>query len=104
MRTRQTMTVSLPPAMVREFEKVRKAESRTRSELVREALRNYFESRFPASEPTKAELAAIRLGRAAFRRGDYMSLNQLLHDLEPTNYRTRTKKSSKTAGKRSGSH
>jgi metal-responsive CopG/Arc/MetJ family transcriptional regulator len=38
------MTISLPPALVRQFEEVRKVESRTRSELVREALRAYFES------------------------------------------------------------
>ena len=60
MRTTQIMTISLPPAMVRQFEQVRKAESRTRSELVREALRSYFEHRYPAVQPTRAELAALR--------------------------------------------
>lgn len=45
MRTRHTMTVSLPPAMIREVEAVRKAEHRTRSELIREALRTYFTMR-----------------------------------------------------------
>ena len=98
------MTVSLPPAMVRQFEKVRKAENRTRSELVREALRTYFDRRFPVVEPTRAELAAIRRGRAAFRRGDYVSLDQLLHDLEPASHRARAKRSPKAAGKRSGAH
>jgi metal-responsive CopG/Arc/MetJ family transcriptional regulator len=39
------MTVSLPAKMVAEVEKVRKAEHRTRSELVREALRHYFTGR-----------------------------------------------------------
>jgi metal-responsive CopG/Arc/MetJ family transcriptional regulator len=39
---RQTMTISLPPAMIKKVEQVRKAEDRTRSELVREALRRYF--------------------------------------------------------------
>jgi len=42
------MSISLPPAMLRQFEEVRKRESRTRSELVREALRTYFEERYPA--------------------------------------------------------
>ncbi len=45
MRTRQTMTISLPPEMIEEVEKVRKAEHRTRSELVREALQAYFTAR-----------------------------------------------------------
>jgi metal-responsive CopG/Arc/MetJ family transcriptional regulator len=102
MRTTQTMTVSLPPAMLRQFEAVRKAESRTRSELVREALRAYFESRYPAVQPTQAELAALRLGRAAFRRGDSVSLEQFLHGVESPTRGPRTKRLPKAAVKRSG--
>ena len=97
MRTTQTMTVSLPPALVRQFEAVRKAESRTRSELVREALRAYFESRYPAVPPTRAELAALRRGRAAFRKGDAVSLGQFLHDMDSPARRPRTKRLSKAA-------
>jgi metal-responsive CopG/Arc/MetJ family transcriptional regulator len=100
MRTTHTLTISLPPAMVEEFEKVRQAESRTRSELVREALRHYFDSRYPVVEPTKAELAAIRRGRAAFARGDYVSLAELSHDLATTSHRTGRKGSQKASGKR----
>lgn len=91
------MTISLPPGMVKEFEKVRKAENRTRSELVREALRYYIESRFPAVEPTKTELAIIRRGRVAFARGDYVSLDDLLHDLGRKDHRTGPKRPAKTA-------
>jgi len=94
------MTISLPPAMVKEFERVRKAESRTRSELVREALRAYFASRYPVVSASKAELAAIRRGRAAYARGDFMSLNELLHDLEPASHRPSRKRSPKAAAKR----
>ena len=39
MRTRATVTISLPPEMIKDMERVQKAEHRTRSELVREALR-----------------------------------------------------------------
>jgi predicted transcriptional regulator len=102
MRTTQTMTVSLPPTLVRQFEEVRKRESRTRSELVREALRAYFESRYPAVRATKAEIAALRRGRAAFRRGNFVSLNQFLHDVDSSTHRSRTKRLPKAAGKRSG--
>jgi predicted transcriptional regulator len=101
MRTTQTMTISLPPAMVRQVEQIRKAESRTRSELVREALRAYFEQRYPAVQPAKAELAALRRGRAAFRRGDVVSLQQFLHELEPSTRRSRPKRVPKTFAKRS---
>ncbi len=107
MRTTQIMSISLPPAMLQQFEEVRKKESRTRSELVREALRAYFEERYPAVAPTRSELAALRRGRAAFRRGDSVSLTQFLNGLkrnglEPPNHRPRAKRVPKTTRKRSG--
>jgi Arc/MetJ-type ribon-helix-helix transcriptional regulator len=108
MRTTQIMSISLPPSrLLRQFEEVRKKESRTRSELVREAVRAYFEQRYPAVTPTAAELAALRRGRAAFRRGDSVSLAQFLDGmgskgLEPSNHGPRAKRVLKAAGKRSG--
>ncbi len=44
-RTTKTWTISLPPKLVKEAEQVAKEENRTRSELVREALRRYLEER-----------------------------------------------------------
>lgn len=41
-RTTVTFTISLPPEMVTTLETVMKQEHRTRSELIREALRRYF--------------------------------------------------------------
>ncbi|MDP2655082.1 MAG: ribbon-helix-helix domain-containing protein [bacterium] len=40
-RTTVTYTISLPPEMAVELEEIRKKEHRTRSELLREALRRY---------------------------------------------------------------
>ena len=40
-RTTVTFTISIPPEMAAELEDVRKKEHRTRSELLREALRRY---------------------------------------------------------------
>ena len=78
MRTRQTITFSLPPEMVERVEKTMRAEHRTRSELMREALRTYFSTRrFPEEIPTAAELRAIRRGEAAINRGDYITLDEL---------------------------
>src|SRR5271166_4908212 len=91
MRTTEIMTVSLPPEMLRQFEEVRKRESRTRSELVREALRVYFEQRYPSVQPTRAELVALRRGRSAMRRGDSVSLSEFLNGLEPASRRPGTK-------------
>jgi len=54
-----------------------KAEHRTRSELVREALRVYLSGRvIPAETPTAAELRAYRIGVAAYKRGDYVTLGE----------------------------
>ena len=85
------MTVSLPPAMLCQFEEVRKKESRTRSELVREALRAYFESRYPVDEPSAEELSALRRGRAAYNRGDAVSLKAFLHEVEGRHRRSSAK-------------
>ena len=97
MRTTKTMTISLPPAMVRQLESVRKREHRTRSELMREALRHYFESRFPEVTPTKAELAAIRKGRAEIRAGRFVTLEQLHNELAATDRRPGAKIAGKTS-------
>lgn len=103
MRTTSIMTISLPPAMVEEFEKVRKAENRTRSELVREALRTYFSfySRFPEITPSKSELKAIQRGRAAFDRGEYVTLSEIIHDVESARNQARTKRPRKVSRRRS---
>jgi CopG family transcriptional regulator/antitoxin EndoAI len=78
MRTRQTFSISLPPKMADEVEKTMRAEHRTRSELVREALRTYITVRqLPEETPTPAELRAIRRGEAAIKRGDCITLDEL---------------------------
>ena len=45
MRKTEVMSLSLPPALLREAEKVAKREGRTKSELFREALRRYIDER-----------------------------------------------------------
>ena len=91
MRTTDTLTISLPPAMSEQLEKVRKEENRTRSELMREALRQYIKNRYPVYTPTKAEITAIRRGRAEIKRGNFVTLNQLQHELESAGRKPRKK-------------
>ena len=91
MRTTETMTISLPPAMVKQLEKVRKQEHRTRSELMREALRHYFDSRVPEITPTRAEMAAIRRGRAEIKAGRFVALEQLRNEMALANREPRAK-------------
>ena len=91
MRISQPITVTLPPEMAKEVERVRKAEHRTRSELFREALRRYFISRLPVETATPAELRAIGRGRAAYARGDYATLDELSKELGRPRRRPRQK-------------
>ena len=45
MRTTKPITVSLPPSLLRDAERIAKEETRTRSEVIRDALRQYITSR-----------------------------------------------------------
>ena len=49
----------------------------------------------PAYEPSKTEMAAIRRGEAEIARGEYVTLRDILHDLD----RPRRKRGAKTARK-----
>lgn len=48
-------------------------------------------SRYPLYSPTKAEAAAIRKGRAAYKRGDYITLTQLHDELDSAGHQARKK-------------
>lgn len=96
MRTRQTMTISLPPAMIRDVEKARRAEHRTRSELVREALRMYLGATgyvvTRTYRPSTSDLRSIERGRAAIRRGEYSTLDEFRAAVGDTGSEGRAKK------------
>lgn len=83
--------------MAKQMEQVQKEEKRTRVELLREAWRHYFESRYSAYTPTKAEAAAIRKGRTAFKRGDFVPLSQLHNELDTARHQARKKRSRKAS-------
>jgi Arc/MetJ-type ribon-helix-helix transcriptional regulator len=91
-RATATFSVSLPPEMAEQVERVRKHEHRTRSELVREALRSYIRAAnidtlrakaeaLPQDEPMPDEVAAVRQGTAEFRRGRHRNLSRVRHEL-----------------------
>jgi metal-responsive CopG/Arc/MetJ family transcriptional regulator len=81
MRSRQTVSVSLPREMFSAVERVREAEHRTRSELLRDALRTYLGRHYPAVDASAADLQAIQRGRAAYKRGEYVTLEELVRGL-----------------------
>ena len=80
------LTISLPRAMAQQVERIRKAEQRGRSELVREALRTYFAlaRNFPEEKATPAEMKAINRARREMARGEYVTLDQLERELAST--------------------
>ena len=45
MRTRKLITISLPPSLLKRAEEVAREENRSKSELLREALRFYVDTR-----------------------------------------------------------
>ena len=78
MRTTRVLSLSLPPDLVREAERIAKQEGRTRSELFREALRRYVEERrwrglqrYGAGRARSAGMSEGDVERAVqeFRRG-----------------------------------
>ena len=91
MRTTQTMTISLPPAIMEELENYRQKNNFTRSELVRHALRELFYSQFPRYTPTKAEAKRIEAGRREIQNGKFITLDQLHAELDSKN-RKKSKK------------
>ncbi|CBE68295.1 MAG: ribbon-helix-helix protein, CopG family [Candidatus Methylomirabilis oxygeniifera] len=62
MRTTKTWTISLPPKLSREAERTAKEENRTKSELLREALRLYLEDQRWRKLQRKTALHAQALG------------------------------------------
>ncbi len=65
----RNLSISLPEAMAETVDMAAKREHRTRSELIREALRLYL-SGVPSEEPTAAEAAAMARGAEEIRRGE----------------------------------
>ena len=69
-----------------------KAEHRTRSELICEALQVYLSSRvIPVENPTAAEARAYRSGMAAYNRGDYATRGEYIDGMDRRPRRARKK-------------
>lgn len=76
----KAVSITLPEAMVEWVDKAAEKEHRTRSDLVRQALRLYL-SDIPIEEPAEDEAAAMKRGKAEIRRGSVVTLDQLRRDL-----------------------
>ena len=85
-RTTKTLTISLPPKMVDELDRVRRHEHRTRSELLREALRHYMATAGSShsvrvEEAQSDEIDAMRRADEEYAQGETIRLEDLQHDL-----------------------
>lgn len=77
----ERMTISVPTETARQIDAVRKAENRTRSGVIQEALRRYnvgaeIPARTGGEEATPSERRAIARGHAAIKRGEFVSLDE----------------------------
>jgi predicted transcriptional regulator len=62
MRTSRTLSISLPPAQLRESMRLARKENRTMSELVREALRRYQQAQdFALNSPLAMAMAGLQV-------------------------------------------
>jgi len=110
-RVSATFSVSLPPKMVDELERARKQEHRTRSEFVREALRQYMGwgaqlrrireriAELPEADATAEEIEAIEEGQRAFREGKFITVDKFRHAVGRRSQQPRRKKSQARSGR-----
>jgi CopG family transcriptional regulator/antitoxin EndoAI len=59
MRTRKLITISLPPPLLSKAEEVAREENRTKSELLREALRLYMDTRDARKAAARRQVFAL---------------------------------------------
>ena len=80
------VTVSLPEDILEAADRAGARERRTRSEVMTEALRWYLRvQELPVVEPTEEEREALAAGRAEHARGETLTHDDILHDLEDRN-------------------
>jgi hypothetical protein len=79
-RTTATFSISLPPEMGVVLERVLKDEHRTRSELVREALRRYFDDRLSDADSGLPEMMQSDRRDACNRGSNLAAIRRALED------------------------
>jgi Arc/MetJ-type ribon-helix-helix transcriptional regulator len=80
MRISKTLSVSLPPAQLKQAERLARKENRTMSELIREALRQYQQRR---EAPVNNDLiAALRAVQEDAKKADLNKLTSREIDAE----------------------
>jgi len=87
MRTTKTVSISMPPAQLKEAERLAKKENRTMSELFREAFRRYQEQEGLRRSQLEKLGALLDASRAAAERNGAAALTPDEIDAEIKAYR-----------------
>jgi metal-responsive CopG/Arc/MetJ family transcriptional regulator len=85
IRTKRTVTTSLPDLELDELDRVRERQNLSRAQVLREAVRWYLGAMRrlpPAEEPLPDELAALQEAEEEFARGGGRPLRDVLCDLD----------------------
>jgi len=82
----KTLTISLPPQLVEELDRVRRREHRTRSQVLRDALRRYLlvaarARTVPIEDALPEEIEAMRRADEEVERGESVRLEDLQREL-----------------------
>jgi metal-responsive CopG/Arc/MetJ family transcriptional regulator len=85
-RSTKTATISLPPQLVAELDRVRERERRSHSEILREALRRYItvaerDRMMPVEDARPQEIEAMRRADEEYVRGECVRLEDLQREL-----------------------
>jgi predicted transcriptional regulator len=88
------VTFVLPEDLVSAADAAAARDRRSRSEIVQAALQWYLRRQeLPVEEPTPEEIEAIAAGRDEVARGDFVTFEDVKHDLETDLRQARTEKS-----------
>lgn len=90
-------TLTIPKEMMRKNDDLvlvprKEYEEFSRWRAIAEPLRDNLLRRFPEVAPTHAELRALKRGRVAMKRGDYITYEQLIYALDTPRGQARRKK------------
>jgi len=79
------ITLTIPEKMLKEIDRAAKSEHRSRAEFLREAARRSIAAQsaraIPVVKPTAEEERIMRKGEEEIARGEFVTLEQLRHDV-----------------------
>ena len=75
--SRNIISVSLPPSLIKQIDELSHAEDRSRSSVMRRALLDYISARTPEEAPESDDLNAIKISNKEYELGQGVTLQEL---------------------------